>query len=416
MTRKKVLFFSHAVTMAHFARPLKWIEGLDREEYDIYLASHPKFRKLCPSQGVTYLDVDCIDDKQFLETVQSAAPIYDAVTFEKHIADDLRVMDQVKPDVVIGDFRHSLSVSCRLRKIKYLNLTNAYWNPGIQMKYPLPEAPVVRVFGEKLAQILMGVFIPFALKFNFFKMAFMLRKSFRRAGLSFRDYRQVITDGDLTLYCDTPGLVPLKKLQSHEKFVGPLVWSMPVDLPKWWGRLNPQKKRVFLALGSSGPADSLPLIIESLSKLDIEVIVALSGRNVEVPVYPNVHLTEYLRIEDACQNVNLVICNGGSPMSHAALFYGVPTIGIVSNNDQLLNMAHIEKRGAGRLLRYWNLSEKKITDTVKDILENPSYRVNSEAIKIEFDSIDVPARLQSALEEILGPSSRCQNVKKIGIS
>jgi UDP:flavonoid glycosyltransferase YjiC (YdhE family) len=87
-------------------------------------------------------------------------------------------------------------------------------------------------------------------------------------------------------------------------------------------------------------------------------------------------------------------------MCHAALTYGVPTIGIVCNNDQLLNMAHVESRGAGRMLRFWNLSAKKITKTVQEVLENPSYAESSRKIKAEFDSIQTQGHLQNVIEEI----------------
>lgn len=399
--RKKILFFSHAVTMAHISRPLKWIEGLDRENYQVYLASHSSFKKMCPP-GVTFIEIDCIDATQFSRTVVQAAPIYDSATFEKHVREDIEVMEMIKPDIVIGDFRHSLSVSCRLKKIKYVNIANAYWSPDIKMNFPLPEAPAVRSMGETLASKVVPLFLPLLLKFNFYKMAFKVRKSLHTAGLSFTDYRQVITDGDVTVYCDTPSLVPLKKQHSHERFIGPLVWSMPVALPNWWSTLDPKKKRIFVSLGSSGQADSLPLIVTSLSKLNAEVIVALAGKTLDLPKLPNVHVTDYLPLEAACENSDLIVCNGGSPMCHAALTYGVPMIGIVCNNDQLLNMAHIQSRGAGRLLRFWNLTAKKITDTAKDVLENPVYLKNSELIRAEFETINVNKQLQNVIEEVLG--------------
>jgi UDP:flavonoid glycosyltransferase YjiC (YdhE family) len=398
--RKKILFFSHAVTMAHFSRPLKWIEGLDLELYDVYLASEKKFRRLCPPHGVKYIDITCLDAVQFSEDVVRAAPMYDLKTFEKHILEDIEVMNLVKPDLVIGDFRHSLSVSCRLQNIRYVNITNAYWSPKIKIAFPLPEAPAVRKLGEKLSSVLLSLFLPFLLKINFFKMVYLLRKPLHRAGLSFSDYRQVITDGDVTIYCDTPELIPLKKQSAREKFIGPMVWSMDVALPDWWPSLDPKKKRVFLSLGSSGPADSLPLIVSALAKLDVEVIVALAGKKIELPSLPNVHITDFLPIEEACEKSDLIICNGGSPMCHAALTYGVPTIGIVCNNDQLLNMAHVESRGAGRMLRFWNLSAKKITKTVQEVLENPSYAESSRKIKAEFDSIQTQGHLQNVIEEI----------------
>ena len=385
--------------MAHFSRPLKWIELLDLEMYDIYLASNPKFKILSPKEGVTFIDITCLDDVQFSEDVRQAVPFYDPYTFEKHIDEDIRVMNLVQPDVVIGDFRHSLSVSCRLKKIKYINITNAYWSPDISMHYPLPESPIIRRLGERCAGWLLGPLIPLAVKFNFFKMAFALRKSFRRVGLFFWDYRQVITDGDVTLFCETPALVPLKKKQDRENFVGPFVWSMPVPLPDWWSQLDPTRKRIFLTLGSSGPAESLPMIISQLSKLNVEVIVTLAGKQFEIPAYANVHITNYLPIKEACESSDLIICNGGSPLCHAALSYGVPTIGIVCNNDQLLNMVHIQLRGAGRMLRYWNLTEEKITDMVNEVLRNPVYTQNAKSIQTEFDSIDVPLRLKNVLED-----------------
>jgi UDP:flavonoid glycosyltransferase YjiC (YdhE family) len=396
--RKRILFFAHAVTMAHFARPLKWIEGLDVELFDIYLASHPKFENLSKKVDVTFLEINCIDSAKFEKIVVNAESIYDAGTFEEHIDEDIRLIEKIKPDFVVGDFRHSLTVSCRIKKIKYINLTNAYWSPEIKLRFPLPEAPIVRILGEALAQILIGIFLPLALKISFFKMAFALRKSFKRVNLKFTDYRQVITDGDLTLYCDTPELIPLKKQRSHERFVGPLIWSMSVKVPEWWGNLDPDKKRIFITLGSSGHAHSLPMIIKALGKLDVQIVMALAGKRPKIPAMHNVFVTDFLPIEAACQDADLVICNGGSPLVHSALSYGVPTIGIVCNNDQLLNMAHIQERGAGLLLRYWSLNDKKLMAAVNEILYNPHYRTQSKKIQAEFSAINLRERLQNAIE------------------
>ncbi len=398
-SRKKILFFSHAVTMAHFSRPLKWIESLDPAIYDIYLASHPSFKKLVPATGVTFLNISCIDAKEFSKIVNRALPIYDRATFENHVAEDLKIMQQVKPDLVIGDFRHSLSVSCRLQKIKYVNMANAYWSPDIEMPYPLPETSVVRALGETVANFVVSLFLPVVLKINFFNMVFKLRKSLRTAGLNFTDYRQVITDGDVTVYCDTESLIPLKKQTEQKTFVGPLLWSMPVALPSWWSQLDPKKKRVFLSLGSSGDAKVLPLIVKVLAPMNVEVIVALAGQRVDLVDYSHVHITDYLPMEAACEGSSLVICNGGSPMSHAALAAGVPCLGIVFNNDQLLNMSHVEQKGAGLLLRYWNLSEGKLAEAIREILTNPSFQMEAQKISEEFQQLDVKKTLRNIIDQ-----------------
>lgn len=276
--RKKILFFSHAVTMAHFTRPMQWIEALEQNQYDIYFACPLAFKKWIRIENLKWINLECIATAAFADSVNQAGLIYDLATFEKHIEEDIILMNQVQPDLVIGDFRHSLSVSCRRLKIRYINMTNAYWSPHIKMHYPLPEAPIIRKLGERLSRVLLTPFTPFVLKFNFFKMVYILRRPLKSVGLRFNDYRQIITDGDETIYFDTPDLVPIKRQSKNEKFMGPLVWSMPVELPKWWKQLNPQKIRIFIALGSSGNQEVLPLLIKSIAQLDVEIIVALSEK------------------------------------------------------------------------------------------------------------------------------------------
>lgn len=399
-SKKKILFFSHAVTMAHFTRPLRWIECLDKEIYDITIATNPDFKKYVPvDTGVKFIPLHCIDPQDFSVIVDQAQPIYDKETFESHVQEDLKVIDMVQPDLVVGDFRHSLSVSSRLCKVKYINITNAYWSPDIALKFPMPETSIVRTLGLKIASIVIAPFLKLALKINFFKMVFIVRDSLKSVGLSFTDYRQVITDGDVTIYCDSPSVVPLTKKTSHEHFIGPLLWSMPTKLPVWWGQLNPSKKKVFLSLGSSGNVDTLPLLIQSLAKLDVEVIVALAGKSVNLQGYANVHTTDFLPLDEVFEKVDLVICNGGSPMSHAALMHGLPTLGVVGNNDQLLNMAHLENIGVGRTLRYWNLSESKIIAAVNELLNNPLHRQAAEAVKSQFKAVNTEDTLRQVIAD-----------------
>lgn len=400
MIRKKIIFFSHAVTMAHFTRPLSWIENLDQSQYDIYLATSCAFKKLCPA-GVTFLKATCIDSFAFAKSVNKGGLIYDKKTFESHVSEDLRILDQIGPDLVIGDFRHSLSVSCRLKKIKYINLTNAYWEPDTRMPYPMPEIPIVRLLGERLANLLVKPFLPLALKINFFKMVFEIRKSLKTANLHFSDYRQIITDGDITVYADTPMLVPLKSYQPNKKYIGPLIWSSSAPQPVWWPKLKMNRKHIFLSLGSSGDARLLPMIINALARMDVEIIVALAGQKVDLPSYTNVYCADYLPLTEVLRNASIVICNGGSPMSHAALACGTPVLGIIFNNDQLLNMSHVQNRNAGLMLRYWNLSENKIKEAVQIIFNEKKYRAAAQTIKKEFDNFDVHNKLRNIIEDNL---------------
>jgi UDP:flavonoid glycosyltransferase YjiC (YdhE family) len=397
--KKKIIFFAHAVTMAHFTRPLKWIECLDKDLYEIYLASNPLFEKFLKIPGVKFLPMNCIESKEFLKRVESCSTIYDVKTFEEHIQEDLNIIEEISPDLVIGDYRLSLSVSSRLKKVKYINISNAYWSPDAKLGFPLPESPFIRAIGEPIAKFIPLFFIRLIVRFNLFTIVNEINKALEQVNLKFSDYRQVISDGDVTVYCDSPLMVPLKKQKKSEHFVGPVIWSSSAQLPQWWSQLDAQKPRIFVSLGSSGDSSLLPMIIQTLSKLDVNVIVALAGKNMTLPTYDNVFVSDLFPLEDVCKDASLVICNGGSPMCHGALTYGVPVLGIINNSDQLLNMAYIEKLGAGCMLRSWNLTPKTLLASVLKISKGNKYHLAAKNMGTEFSSLDVEKRLREIVAE-----------------
>lgn len=397
--KKKILFFSHAVTLAHCARPLKWLEYLDLERYDVYFATRANLKHLVPTERVTFIETKCIDPDQFTQIVNNGNPIYSEKVFSEHVEEDIDLIDTIKPDVIIGDFRHSLSVSCRIKKIKYINITNACWSPNTAITPPMPEAPSIRFLGEGIYNFFVAPFISIILKINFRSMATLLNKPMSRAGLKFSDYRDIITDGDVVLFCDTPQMIPLKQKRANELFIGPVIWSMNLPLPSWWHQLTSSRKKVLISLGSSGQAELIPQLIKALAVLDIDLIISLSGKPMAIKTSPNIYVVDFLPIETVMKDISLVICNGGSPMTYAALKEGVPVIGIVCNNDQVLNMAHVQQRGAGVLLRFWNLSDKSIKNHVQNLLEDESYKSAAIAVQKEIQKFNLKDEFDRILVE-----------------
>lgn len=75
-------------------------------------------------------------------------------TLRKYVEADLRVLDEIAPDLVVGDLRISLSVSARLAGIPYIAIANAYWSPYAQRRFPLPDVIWTRLFGVRLVKLL----------------------------------------------------------------------------------------------------------------------------------------------------------------------------------------------------------------------------------------------------------------------
>ena len=118
-TRLKILFLAEGATLAHVARPALLAASLDPARFEVTLArpaSHAWVSEGCCADIRT---LACQDSAVFAHRLARGLPLYDTATLERYVADDLALIDAVKPDVVVGDFRLSLSVSARLGGVHY---------------------------------------------------------------------------------------------------------------------------------------------------------------------------------------------------------------------------------------------------------------------------------------------------------
>jgi len=326
-------------------------------------------------------------------------PLYDDLTLEKYVQQDLALIDSLRPDIVIGDFRLSLSVSARLRKIPYLAITNAYWSPYARQRYIAPVLPFTGLTGPTLATILFRLVRPLAFALHTLPMN-RVRRHHGLPSLG-ADLRRVYTDADYTLYADVPELFPTHDLPAHHRYLGPILWSPPVARPPWWNQLPSDKPLIYLTLGSSGANDLLPSIIHACADLPVCLMVAGAGTEPQTGMPGNVYWADYLPGIEAAARSSLVICNGGSPTSQQALAAGVPVIGIASNLDQMLNMRAILAKGAGHLLRADSFRPEALRKHVFEMLDDPRPTERAREIRDWFARYPAPERFARLLEEIV---------------
>ena len=395
-----ILLVAEAVTLAHFARIVALAKALDATRYEVVVASDPRYAELEASLGCAFHPIQSIPSAQFAQALAQGKPLYDAKTLTQYVEDDLKLLDLIKPDLVIGDFRLSLAVSAPLRRIPYAAVVNAYWSPYADIAYPVPDLPMTRILGVSLAQQLFDWARPIAFALH----ARPLNQVRRRYGLPSlgHDLRAVYTWADYTLYADVPELVPTRPLPANHRHLGPPLWSTRVPLPDWWERLPQDKPVVLLTLGSSGRADLLPMALAALSGLPITVIAATAGLIDLADVPANAFVADYLPLDTAMQRSRLVICNGGSLTTYQALASGVPILGICSNMDQLLNMNAIERLGAGVSLRAARVRPDQLKAAVQTLLDLPAYAQAAAQAGERFRQVDAGQRFREFVAEVLG--------------
>lgn len=347
--RKRVLLIAEAVTLAHVARVHALAQMLDPERFEICIASDPRYDALIGPHRFESRAITTIPGTRFAAALDKGRPIYDLPTLVAYVEEDRRVIDEFAPDVVIGDFRLSLTVSARLAGVPYINITNAGWSPYAQLKFTIPDIALSHLLGVPLAQTLFDIARPFAFAMHAMPIN-RLRKRFGLRSLPF-DLRYIYTDADFTLYADVPELFTLDRLPSNHAFLGAVLWSPSMAMPSWWDELSNDRPIVYVTLGSSGQSALLPVVLEILGELPVTVIAATAGRITLDRIPPNTFVADYLPGSLAAASASVVICNGGSATCYQAFAAGVPLIGIASNLDQYLYMRAVEDAKAGILIR-----------------------------------------------------------------
>ena len=346
--RLRVLFFAEAATLAHVARPLALAAALPKDRYEVFLAAPERYHAWA-ALGVKPLPLKTQSPEAFAERLESGRPLFSRARLEAYLRDDLELIERVRPQVVVGDFRLSLAASARKAGVPFVTISNACWSPERPLRPIRPVVGRFRGWPGPLANAAFRLLIPSMLRWQAGPLnELMAAHGLARIG---RDMRRVFTEADATLYADIPALFPELSESPRYRFLGPVVWEPPLELPPWWDRMPENKPMAYMTLGSSGDAQLLQAVAGWLTGMGYAVMVATAGRAQIAGDEQNIFVADYLPGYAACERADLVVCNGGSPTTSQALLRGRPVLGICSNMDQFLNMRVVQARKAGMALR-----------------------------------------------------------------
>ena len=282
---KRILFMAEAATLAHVIRPLELAKTAAALGYEVHFACAEN--DLTRQRAFLFHDVPFSrwnirsqPSARFLKAADTGARLFDFPTLLDYAADDLRLFEQVRPDLVVGDFRWSLAASAPAYGVPHAALQNAYWSPNAAplARFPLPEylplRLLARLLGEHLTAALSGPTRPLAMGYHLRP----INRLRRRYGLPpFGGLFEALTHGDYTLYADLPDLVPIDPLPERQRYLGPMAWAPPSPLPEWWADLPADRPLVYVSLGSSGRGEVLPALLAALANLPLTAMLATAG-------------------------------------------------------------------------------------------------------------------------------------------
>jgi UDP:flavonoid glycosyltransferase YjiC (YdhE family) len=426
--RPTILFVGESVALAHVARPVVLARTLDADRYDLHVACDPRHEWVVGDEPIgKFHPLPSIPTDRFLARPPGAS--YDLDELRGYLDDELRLYAEIRPDLVVADFRYTASTSAAVAGVPSASLVNVHWSP--HRKFDFPAQPPAAEGGEgadgagaasvrsRLRSSVAGRVVRKARRTLLADrgrgdgsggsgVADVDHVNTLRAGHGLpavSGYLQLMVEADHVLYAEPPGLIESRILPPHHHFVGPVVWSPSIPLPDWWSDLPDDRPLVYVTMGSTGEADRLPELVRRLARLDVSVVVSTAGRAELAPVLantaPNVFTAEVVPGAEVCARAAVVVGSGGSGTAYQALAAGTPVVGLWDNLDQYFTAMVVAGHGAGVALGP-GATVDRIVGAVSDRLADPTATERAGALAARFAAHDPAKTFPALVDDLLG--------------
>lgn len=378
------------MTLAQVVRLFALAGSLPEEEYEVHFAAARFDPAIFAAASFRRWPIASISPEATDRAVRWGLNPYSKGTLRRYIEEDLRVIAGSRPDLIVGDLRWSLAVSGPRSGVKVASVANAGWSPFAVRKFPLPEHPIVRLLGVRLAAKHFPRALP-AISRRFARPVDALREEHGLAPLGALE--RLLTWGDLTLYADPPALYEMRPLPESHRFLGPVHWAPAGGFVPERG----SRPLIYVTLGSSGPLRALAAILRAVATIDADVLLATAGRIRPRGLPSNVRAVELVRGNLAAERAAVVVCNGGASTAYQALTAGTPVVGLPLNLDQYLAMDAIERAGAGILIRSGTAREGIIRAAVLRAMRDPELRSGAGRAAAAMRQLDAAVEFRRAV-------------------
>jgi MGT family glycosyltransferase len=390
----RILFTPASNVLAHVGRCVVLARELKNRGHHVILAGTPKFLNDPAVVNHEELETHPIVDysvEEGLEILRTVRKTPSRQSLNEHIQAELHLLDQVRPDVVVNDFRLTLYISARLRQIPVISLVGGrylyqYAAKPFKASRTHPSYPILkRILGEKGADAVVPNLQRWALRY---KMRPFYHLS-QHYGLEPKKDLWDFLVGEYNLILDTELLGPANGLPENFRRVGPIAWTPRIPLPDWIKTLDRTRPVIYITMGSTGHPRLFRAMLEVLADAAYTVIMSTGGQ-VEIPdasLPKNFRVAKYVPGEQIMELADLVIFHGGAGTGYQAIATGTPAIVIATHLEQEFVGEVLEEQGAGFFLTMNQVLAipRLIQQSIATILENiGGYRANMNRLREDF--------------------------------
>ncbi|MCA9497533.1 MAG: glycosyltransferase [Nanoarchaeota archaeon] len=393
--KKKILFFCENVTLAHVIRPLELAKKLKYDKYEIIFACDNHYSDFIKLEGFKIVHVNSQSNKEFTDKLFYAKQLFSKSQINNYLEEEFKIFDEIRPDLVVGDFRLTLGISCRVKKIPYISIINSRWSTYAKENVILPLLNIQKFIPFKILNSVFPLMWPFIkrtqiIPYKKFQKKYNLTK--------IKDIKEMYCDADYILYDDIQSIIKLINKPKNHMFLGPILWQPKIDLSKEIKQIPNDKKIIYFSMGSSGNLNQE--LIDALSDDNYYVLMSNAGKKTNIKLPNNFKVYDYIPALDILEKCDLCITNGGLA-NYQAFSKKVPVLMFPSNMDQYLFADLCEKNNLGIYLRLENSNKEVIQKTITKILNNEQIKENLIKITNEIDLYDSKKLFKNLIDDIL---------------
>lgn len=403
-----ILIFCEGISYGHAVRSLilaQWLEKLNPDR--IRVACPEKFSPLFVAEGFDTVAIDITDPVTIYKRLRQGRMMYEKADLLKYFEQDDRLIQQVQPQLIVSDFRFTALQLAKKYGIPSVSIAEATVHPHFVTEGTIPD-PFVKPawipldWLDWLARSPLGKKMKQQVTRN---ISLSLREASASYGVevlpTFFDYA---SQGDICLLCDHPDLIPIMPLRPGDLYTGALLWENPEPLPSEIDRLDPTRKTVYVSLGTqeSLPTDFLELYIKKLLEENLQVIVSLGKRSLQLPTSrDSLFGFEFINDSKLLPLVDLMVYPGGQMSTYQALSCGVPLIALPAHANQHFYAEAIVRNNLGCLFRPSRLNINTLLTTTLRLLNDPAILSSTKVFQQKLASFKPETKILSRIEALI---------------
>lgn len=319
---------------------------------------------------------------------------------ERSVRSDLEVLEQLAPDLAVGDMHWSLCTSARVLGIPYVSLTNACWTRWYSEPIDPPAGHLAtRLLGARLCRALFPRIQDLITRY------YALGYTRLREQHGLPPVRSIydLVEGDLTLLADVPEFMPTREgMPPSYRYVGPIVWEPDLPAPAWLDRLDPARPTLYFTMGSTGDSRFFDEAIRVFGDTEHQILITTGGLCDLGSVPRNVFVERYAPGQALLARSDAVVSHGGNGTIYQALSCGVPVIGFPSIFDQEINLQRVCALGVGLRMHRSEYDGRALGRAVDQVLSDAGYRARCGALARRIAYLDGPRRAAVHIDHLLG--------------